>query len=149
MASALFGRFLLFLEADKLFLRCNQREVGNKQLNCFATNFSTYSAAIIVYKYNRMLERIGVQTPNVVFRASDLTYNVDYTIKFGTGEQKICLFGMFARRNVITKKLLSQYQNKNNARKVRCTRVSIIPHRHESKLNSRYKHFHNQWLHVR
>ncbi len=100
LTSAVFSRVLLFLEADKLFLRCKQREVGHKQLDCNATNYATYSIAIIVDQFNRVMERIIVKTPTVVFRASDLMYNVDYTVKFGTGEQTICLFGMFAKEQM-------------------------------------------------
>ncbi len=85
------------LEADLLRLRCIQLEVGHKQLTCNATDFATYSTAIIVDQYNRVLERIIVKAPTVTFRAFDLTFNVNYTIKFGTGEQKICLFGMFTK----------------------------------------------------
>ncbi len=78
-------------------MRCGQREVGHKQLNCNATNFATYSTAIVVDPHNRVLERIVVNTKTFVFQASALTFNVDYTMKFGTGEEKICLLGMFAK----------------------------------------------------
>ncbi len=90
------GRVFLYLEADKLVLRCKQREVGQKQFTCNATNFATYSAAIVVDQYNRMLKRITVNKHIVLIRATQLKYNVDYPIKFGAGEQKICLFGKFA-----------------------------------------------------
>ncbi len=89
-----------FLGADNLFLRCEQRKVGHKQLDCNATNYSTYSIAIIVDQFNRVMERIAVKSPIVVFRATDLIYNVEYTVKFGTGEQKIRLYGMYAKEKM-------------------------------------------------
>ncbi len=65
-------------------------------LVCDATDFSSEkgSVAIIVDKYDRVLKRIAVTMPHIVLETPNLEYNFDYTIKSGTGEQKIQFLGM-------------------------------------------------------
>ncbi len=65
-------------------------------LICDATDFSSGkgSVAIIADKYGRVLKRITVAMPEFVLETPYLKYNFEYTIKSGTGEQKIQLLGM-------------------------------------------------------
>ncbi len=81
---------------DQLSLRCAEKKFGNKRVECNATNYSEErgSVATIVDQYENVLERIAVNASQIVFRASQLQYHINYTIKFGTGEQMIRLEGM-------------------------------------------------------